>query len=64
MEWETTANHPFPLIQVLKLKKIEGITNNQFVYARAFSCTVGVFNIWIIAHMIPPAITTMWLPVA
>jgi hypothetical protein len=33
-EWVTIANQPFPLIQVLKLKKNEGITNNQFAYAR------------------------------
>jgi hypothetical protein len=29
-EWATIANQPFPLIHVLKLKKIEGNTNNQF----------------------------------
>jgi hypothetical protein len=25
IEWETMANHPFPLIQALKLQKTEGI---------------------------------------
>jgi hypothetical protein len=29
VEWAIMANHPFPLIQVLRLAKMEGVTNNQ-----------------------------------
>jgi hypothetical protein len=29
IEWDIMANHPFPLIQVLRLAKMDGVTNNQ-----------------------------------
>jgi hypothetical protein len=48
------ANQPFPLIHVLKLKKNDGITNNQFAYARLWISSVWVLKICIITHTIPP----------
>jgi hypothetical protein len=29
IEWDMMANHPFPLIHVLRLAKMDGVTNNQ-----------------------------------
>ena len=29
IEWDIMANHPFPLTQVLRLAKMDGVTNNQ-----------------------------------
>jgi hypothetical protein len=56
------ANHPFPLIQVLRLKKSEGTTKNQFAYARLLILIAFVFSTCNAAHMTPPARATKWLP--
>jgi hypothetical protein len=34
MECDTTANQPFPVIHTRKLKKNDGTTKSQLIYAR------------------------------
>ena len=63
IECETIANHPLPEIHVLRLAKIDGVTNNHVKYARVLACTVGVFRMWSEAQTIPPARVTRLLPV-
>ena len=63
IECAIIANHPFPLIQVLRLAKIDGVTNSQVKYARLLTWRFGVFRMCSDAQITPPARVTRLLPV-
>ena len=45
-EWNTIANHPFPLDHVLKLKNMWGTENKNPPYASVSIDTTPVLNKW------------------
>ena len=63
IECATIANHPFPLIHVLRLANMEGVTNSQVKYARLLAWTLGVFRMCSEAQIMPPARVTKLFPV-